>query len=228
MNLDRHMAEVAENDAIRGDEQLLLELLSACKPVRRGAVWKCLCPVHAERTPSCEVRRGRDGCWRWKCFGCNKGGDAFDLVVAVEGCTFRQARERLGARRAMPAQPPADAAPRRPQVPCSCSRMWWEEHEGQLLTGPRCKAHPKERAPEPPSTYLLTCERRGCCSQLDVTLLKVAIMVDQGEVAETDGELRWVCRPCRLELRRDRRFFALYRLFGRPRNVDAVNFERAA
>lgn len=216
MNIERHMTEVAENDAIRGDELTLLELLADCNPVRRGATWKCKCPVHAERTPSCEVRRGRDGCWRWKCFGCGKGGDAFDLVVAVEGCTFRQARERLGAKRAAPAMPPQQQ--RKAGPPCTCARMEWG--------GPRCQAHRDERAQEPDPTHVLVCERRGCCGQQLVTLLEVAVMLDRGEAVETDGEIRWVCRPCVRELRRDRRWVALYGMLAAKRTrrerVDAT------
>jgi hypothetical protein len=233
VNIDRHFAEVMENDAIRADEQLLLGLLAACNPTRRGGSYVCLCPVHAERTPSCEVKRGKDGAWRWRCYGCGKSGDAFDLVVAVDGCTFRQARERLGARMVVPVAPPPPLQNRKPRenVACTCARMWWELHEGQLLTGPRCRAHSEERAPSPPSTYLLTCERRGCCSQLDVTLVKVAVMLDAGEVVETAGDLRWVCRPCVRRAERQRAFFALWTLLHAPRRerLDAgMTRERSA
>lgn len=47
---------------------------------------KCLCPVHDETDPSCQVKRGVNR-WIWHCFGCpgGKGGDIFDLVAAIEG-----------------------------------------------------------------------------------------------------------------------------------------------
>lgn len=194
MNIERHMAEVMENDAIRSDERVLLDLLSACSPVKRGASWKCLCPVHAERTPSCEVRRGRDGCWRWKCFGCGKGGDAFDLVVAIEGCTFRQARERLGAKRAQLAAPP----PLQNQKPRG------------------------KRTEEPPPTHVLACERSGCTEQKLVTLVDVAALLDRAVVTEPfPGEFRWVCETCWTLLIRNKRWWALYRLYHAPRRERA-------
>lgn len=200
MNIDRHMAEVAENDALRSDERLLLELLAACSPVKRGASWKCLCPVHAERTPSCEVRRGKDGAWRWKCFGCSKGGDVFDLVVALEGCTFREARQRLGTRVVAP------AAPKTPAQPKS-----------------------RERAGEAAPTHVLICDRRACTNTRDVTLVEVAVLLDTGEVSQpTPGEFRWACPACRQQLQRDGRWWALWRLMNAPRRARAQQQERRA
>ena len=47
----------------------------------RGAT--ILCPVHAEKTPSCSVTRGPDGTLRVRCFGCEWSGDVFHLVAAA-------------------------------------------------------------------------------------------------------------------------------------------------
>jgi len=41
-----------------------------------------LCPLHPEKTPSFFVFTDSQ---RWHCFGCNMGGDVFDLVQAAEG-----------------------------------------------------------------------------------------------------------------------------------------------
>lgn len=123
VTLDKHLREQGENEAFRRDEGLLLSLLQGCGPVQRGATWKCLCPVHQERTPSCTVREGRDGAWRWHCFGCGVSGDVLDLVMRLERCSFRQARERLGARAVAPA---VVAAPKRVGKPylLACEASW--------------------------------------------------------------------------------------------------------
>lgn len=43
------------------------------------------CPWHSERSPSCSVRRVRDGSVMAQCFGCAASGDAIGLVAAVFG-----------------------------------------------------------------------------------------------------------------------------------------------
>lgn len=45
--------------------------------IRNGKVW-ILCPFHAEKTPSLSLRRHR-----WKCFGCQAGGDGVDFVTQL-------------------------------------------------------------------------------------------------------------------------------------------------
>lgn len=51
---------------------------------------KILCPVHAERTPSCSVTVGREGTLSAHCFGCNWTGDVLSLVAAVLGLDVRR------------------------------------------------------------------------------------------------------------------------------------------
>lgn len=56
----------------------------------RGLWWPC--PFHQDSNPSFHVSPE----WgTWRCFGCDKGGDAADLVMGIEGLTFPQAAERL-------------------------------------------------------------------------------------------------------------------------------------
>lgn len=43
------------------------------------------CPFHAENSPSCSVRLGKDGTIAVKCFSCGKGGDAFTLIANAHG-----------------------------------------------------------------------------------------------------------------------------------------------
>jgi len=60
-----------------------LELDKGAK--RQTAGLTVLCPVHAERTPSCSVTRGDGGTVRVRCFGCDFTGDALTLIAVVRG-----------------------------------------------------------------------------------------------------------------------------------------------
>lgn len=62
---------------------------------RSGRTWKGLCPFHAERTPSFHVNEETG---RFKCFGCDKGGDVFTFVQEHEHVDFVSAVEMLAAR----------------------------------------------------------------------------------------------------------------------------------
>ena len=53
-----------------------------------------LCPFHGEKTPSFTVFA--DG--GWKCFGCDLAGDVFAFVRRIDGCTFPEAKQRVGER----------------------------------------------------------------------------------------------------------------------------------
>jgi len=48
-----------------------------------------VCPLHEDRTASLSLYRGRDGKERWKCHGCDQGGDALDLEAALSGRTIQ-------------------------------------------------------------------------------------------------------------------------------------------
>lgn len=86
--LPNHVAEVRR--ALDGmGAHALLERLGLAKGARRqrsGAL--VLCPVHAERTPSCSVQ-DKDGGIRWHCFGCNAAGDAIALIAAARGLSTK-------------------------------------------------------------------------------------------------------------------------------------------
>lgn len=49
----------------------------------RGVSVRCV--WHQEKTPSLSITRAADGTIRAKCFGCDRGGDALDVVAAVLG-----------------------------------------------------------------------------------------------------------------------------------------------
>ena len=48
------------------------------------------CPLHEDSTPSLSLYRGRDGRERWRCHGCDAGGDSLDLEAAIRGCSLRE------------------------------------------------------------------------------------------------------------------------------------------
>ena len=60
-----------------------------------GRNWVGLCPFHAEKTPSFNVREETG---RYKCFGCDKSGDVFTFVQEHEHVDFVGAVEYLAAK----------------------------------------------------------------------------------------------------------------------------------
>ncbi|WP_367874510.1 DNA primase [Luteolibacter sp. Populi] len=62
---------------------------------RAGAVYKALCPFHNEKTPSFQVNPQRQS---FKCFGCQKGGDAITFIREYENLTFSDAVKKLASR----------------------------------------------------------------------------------------------------------------------------------
>ena len=62
---------------------------------RSGRNWVGLCPFHAERTPSFNVREETG---RYRCFGCDKSGDVFTFVQEHEHVDFVGAVEYLANR----------------------------------------------------------------------------------------------------------------------------------
>lgn len=62
---------------------------------RVGRNWVGLCPFHAERTPSFNVREETG---RYKCFGCSAAGDVFTFVQEMEHVDFVNAAEQLAAK----------------------------------------------------------------------------------------------------------------------------------
>lgn len=46
------------------------------------------CPLHDDSSPSLSLYC-RDGKERWRCHGCDQGGDALDLEAALSGRTVR-------------------------------------------------------------------------------------------------------------------------------------------
>ena len=62
---------------------------------RVGRNWVGLCPFHAEKSGSFNVREETG---RYKCFGCDKGGDVFTFIQEIEHLDFPAAVEHLAAK----------------------------------------------------------------------------------------------------------------------------------
>lgn len=62
---------------------------------KTGRNWVGLCPFHAEKSGSFNVREETA---RYKCFGCQAGGDVFKFVQEIDHVDFVSAVEKLAAR----------------------------------------------------------------------------------------------------------------------------------
>ncbi len=62
---------------------------------KAGRNWVGLCPFHAERSPSFNVREETG---RYKCFGCDASGDVFTFVQEIDHVDFVEAVEQLAGR----------------------------------------------------------------------------------------------------------------------------------
>lgn len=59
---------------------------------RSGRCYKCLCPFHSERTPSCTVYPD-DG--SFYCYGCGAGGDVITFMMKIENLDYIEAVKEL-------------------------------------------------------------------------------------------------------------------------------------
>lgn len=59
---------------------------------KKGANWMACCPFHREKTPSFSVNPAKGF---YKCFGCGKGGTAFNFLMDLENISFPEAIKRV-------------------------------------------------------------------------------------------------------------------------------------
>lgn len=59
---------------------------------KKGQNWMACCPFHQEKTPSFSVNPSKGF---YKCFGCGKGGTAFNFLMEMEGLNFPEAVKRV-------------------------------------------------------------------------------------------------------------------------------------
>ena len=85
---------IADEDIERlRDTVSLVDVVQSYLPLRRvGRNWVGLCPFHAEKSGSFNVREETK---RYRCFGCGAAGDVFKFVQEIEHLDFVGAIEHL-------------------------------------------------------------------------------------------------------------------------------------
>ncbi len=109
---------------------------------RTGRNWVGLCPFHAEKSPSFNVREEMG---RFTCFGCGKAGDMFTFVQEIEHVDFVTAVERLAAKAGVQLTyttggESQDRQRRKRLIDTMRSAVEWYHH--RLLTGADAGARP--------------------------------------------------------------------------------------
>jgi DNA primase len=72
---------------------------------KKGRNWMACCPFHQEKTPSFSVSPEKGF---YKCFGCGKGGTAFNFLMEMEGLNFPEAVKRVAEISGVPVPEPVD------------------------------------------------------------------------------------------------------------------------
>lgn len=84
----------------------LVRIIEPYAPLKKkGANWMGCCPFHQEKTPSFSVNPSKGF---YKCFGCGKGGTAFNFVMEIEGLNFPEAIKRVAEISGVPLPEPVD------------------------------------------------------------------------------------------------------------------------
>ncbi len=84
----------------------LVRIIEPYAPLKKkGANWMGCCPFHQEKTPSFSVSPSKGF---YKCFGCGKGGSAFNFVMEMEGLNFPEAIKRVAEISGIPLPEPID------------------------------------------------------------------------------------------------------------------------
>ncbi len=84
----------------------LVRLIEPYAPLKKkGANWMGCCPFHQEKTPSFSVNPAKGF---YKCFGCGKGGTAFNFLMEMEGLNFPEAVQRVAEMTGVPLPEPID------------------------------------------------------------------------------------------------------------------------
>jgi hypothetical protein len=98
-----------------------LGIAEGARPQSDGVLVRC--PWHRDRTPSCSIRLGSDRTLAVKCHGCDRTGDVFHLVAAVNGLDVRRDFPAVVRLAAELAGQPVDGPARSLAAPPPESRM---------------------------------------------------------------------------------------------------------
>ncbi len=88
------------------DRADLVRIIEPYVPLKKkGKDWMGCCPFHQEKTPSFSVSPTKGF---YKCFGCGKGGTAFNFLMEMEGLNFPEAVQRVAEMSGVPLPEPID------------------------------------------------------------------------------------------------------------------------
>jgi len=95
-----------EKERVRSANDIVDLVGSRLELRRQGAMYVANCPWHNDTRPSLQVNPSRQ---IWKCWVCDIGGDVFNFVMQMEGCTFAEAIQRLAERAGITLQKPSSS-----------------------------------------------------------------------------------------------------------------------
>lgn len=85
--------------AVRENNDIISVAQSYVTLKRSGNSYKCCCPFHAEKTPSCSFSSDKQ---LFHCFGCGAGGDVITFIMQIEHLEYMDAVRFLAQRAGMP------------------------------------------------------------------------------------------------------------------------------
>lgn len=106
-----------------------------------GNEFICVCPFHAEDTPSFTIFTGKDHVERFHCFGCGERGDVLDFVQRIKGVDLKEAIGILGGREAGP-----NVAPRKIEARDIYAGIVPLDPVGEIVLGRKVKLYNPKRA----------------------------------------------------------------------------------
>ena len=98
-----------DTEALKRERPLADVVASYGIALRResAGTYRALCPFHQEHTPSFWIDARNNSDEHYWCFGCSAHGDVLTFVMEREGCSFREACERLSTRGRPPVVDPS-------------------------------------------------------------------------------------------------------------------------
>lgn len=89
------MSRHVDTEAIRHQVFMPGLLPAEAKRIKCGNNrFRAQCPIHGGERMSFAMMLGKDG-WHFNCFACGAKGSVFDLLMALQGCSFKEAASQL-------------------------------------------------------------------------------------------------------------------------------------